>query len=476
MAYNYKTEPYKHQIDALEKAAHHVEWAFFMDMGTGKTKTTIDNIGLLYHERKINSAVVVAPKSVYLNWEKEIDTHLPDAITRHIHSWNVTKNKKFDPFKNKLCGSLTILLINVEALSTKRGLESVSKFLQLNKHTFFVIDESTTIKNPQAKRTKNILALAKLSKYRRILTGSPVTKSPLDLYTQCAFLNPDLLGFKSYYSFRARYAEMHTIYTGPDRQIIVPKFYKNLDDLEFKLKQFSTRITKDECLDLPEKIYRTRHVYLGEKQRALYDKLKANAIAMLQDTTVSFTNKLTEILRLHQVCNGFINDDNGEKVELENPKMKELDGILDEIDGKVIIWANYIHNIEDISKYLKKKYGQHSTVTMYGATNVSARKQAIQFFQENPECRFFVANPQTGGHGLTLTAASYVIYFSNNYNLELRLQSEDRAHRIGQKKNVVYIDLIAKDTVDQKIVESLVNKNKISAETMGEEIKSWLSE
>jgi len=474
MAYNYKTQPYKHQFDALEKAAHQVEWAFFMDMGTGKTKTTIDNIGILYHERKINSAVVVAPKSVYLNWGKEISNHLSDDINFHIHMWNVTKTKKFNPFKNKLAGTCTILLMNVEALSSGRGQEALENYLRINQHTFFAIDESTTIKNPTAKRTKCILKLSKLAKYRRILTGSPVTKSPLDLYTQCAFLNPALLGFKSYYSFRSRYAEMHTIFTGPDRQVIVPKYYKNLDELEFKLKQFSTRIRKDECLDLPPKVYRQRWVSLGEKQRAFYDRFKANAIAILEDSTVSFTNKLTEILRLHQVCNGFVNDDNGDKVELENPKMKELDAVLDETNGKVIIWANYLHNIHDINAHLLKKYGKGSVVVMYGDVSLSQRQEAIKQFQENDNCRFFVANPQTGGHGLTLTAANTVVYFSNNYNLELRLQSEDRAHRIGQTKSVTYIDLIVENTVDEKIVEALVNKNKLAGETLGEEIKSWL--
>lgn len=474
MDYKFKTKPYGHQIDALKKAAHQVEWAYFMDMGTGKTKTTIDNIGILYQERKINSALVVAPKSVYLNWEREIEAHLPDAVDRYVHSWNVTKDKKINIFKQKIPGKLSILLMNVESLSTKRGLDAAADFLKLNGHTMFVIDEATTIKNPRAKRTKHILALATLSKYRRILTGSPVTKSPLDLYTQCAFLNKALLGYDSYYAFRARYAVMHTIYTNANTQVQIPKYYTNLGELETKLKFFSTRIRKDQCLDIPPKIYRQRYVTMSYNQQKVYDSLKKNAMAILEDSTVSFTNKLTEILRLHQLTNGFLKNDEGDVTTFDNPKITELDLILDEISGKVIIWANYLHNIDELHTHITKRFGKGSCVTFYGATSLENRQKAVELFQTSPDCRFFIANPQTGGHGLTLTKAEYVIYYSNNYNLELRWQSEDRAHRIGQNKNVVYIDLIMKDTVDQRIVEALDKKMDISAQTMGEELKKWL--
>ena len=474
MDYKFKTKPYKHQIDALNKAAHQVEWAYFMDMGTGKTKTTIDNIGILYQQRKINSALVVAPKSVYLNWEQEIKTHLPDDIKRNIHCWNVSKVTKWNPFKEKLVGSCSFLLMNVESLSTKRGVDAAANFLKINQHALFAIDEATTIKNPRAKRTKHILALSTLSKYRRILTGSPVTKSPLDLYTQCAFLNKGLLGYDSYYAFRARYAVMHTIYTNANTQVQIPKYYCNLGELETKLKAFSTRIRKDQCLDIPPKIYKQRYVHLSYEQQKVYDSLRKNALAILEDSTVSYTNKLTEILRLHQLCNGFLKNDDGLITEFKNPKLEELDLIIDEVSGKMIIWANYVKNIEDISSHLLKRFGKGSVVSMYGATDLASRQNAVKFFQNAPECRFFVANPQTGGHGLTLTKAEYVVYYSNNYNLELRWQSEDRAHRIGQNKNVTYIDLIMKDTVDQRIVEALDKKMDISAQTMGEEIKKWL--
>ena len=475
MDYKFKTKPYEHQLQAIKDCKDKVNWAFFMDMGTGKTKTTIDNLGMLYQEKKIESALIIAPKSVYAMWEKEINTHLSDDIHRYIQVWNLTKTKKINIIKSKLTDTFSILLMNVEALSNKNGFENALSFLYYNKKSAIIIDEATTIKNPKAKRTKHIHKIAPLAVVRRILTGSPITKSPLDLYAQCKFLDTSLLGYDSYYAFRARYAEMHTIYTGANQQVQIPKFYKNLDELEYKIKTFSTRIKKEDCLDIPEKIYEQRYVTLKNKQELLYEKLKQKAFAVLNDSTVSFTNKLTEILRLHQVTNGFVKNDNGETEELDNPKMEELMTVLDEINGKAIIWANYVKNIEDIAYEISKKYGKGSCVTMYGATSVDTRKKICHDFQTDPNVRFFIGNPTVGGYGLTLTAAGYVIYFSNNYNLEVRLQSEDRAHRIGQKKNVVYIDIIAKQTIDEKIVDALNKKLTISGETLGEEIKTWLN-
>ena len=311
MDYKFKTKPYEHQLQAIKDCKDKVNWAFFMDMGTGKTKTTIDNLGMLYQEKKIESALIIAPKSVYAMWEKEINTHLSDDIHRYIQVWNLTKTKKINIIKSKLTDTFSILLMNVEALSNKNGFENALSFLYYNKKSAIIIDEATTIKNPKAKRTKHIHKIAPLAVVRRILTGSPITKSPLDLYAQCKFLDTSLLGYDSYYAFRARYAEMHTIYTGANQQVQIPKFYKNLDELEYKIKTFSTRVKKEDCLDLPEKIYEQRYVTLKNKQELLYEKLKQKAFAVLNDSTVSFTNKLTEILRLHQVTNGFVKNDDG---------------------------------------------------------------------------------------------------------------------------------------------------------------------
>ena len=469
----YKTTPYEHQRNALNQSAEKTQWAYFMEMGTGKTKVTIDNIAYLYLQRKITAALIVAPKSVYTNWESEIEVHMPDVLKYKIYKWNIDKPK--DYYKLNESKDLKIFLINVEALSTKRGFEGCIDFLRKHKLNFVTIDESTTIKNRQAKRTRNILALAKLSYVRRILTGSPITKSPLDLYTQCQFLSPELLGFSSYLAFRNRYAEMTDIPVGSGRYISVPKYYKRLEELETKLKQFSTRIRKDECLDLKPKVRQKRYIELEGNSKKIYDRLRTSALAIVEDSTISFSNKLTEIIKLHQVCNGFTKNDDGEVMQLHTQKIKALDEILEETDGKVIIWANYIYNIKELIKFLEDKYGKESVVSIYGDIDVQKRKEAVQKIQTNDKVRFLVGNPTTGGFGLTLTAVNTVIYFSNNYNLEVRKQSEDRAHRMGQKGTVVYIDIVAKDTLDEAIMKSLTSKGQIAAKTLGEEdLRDWL--
>ena len=471
--YPYKTKPYEHQRQALRESAEKVQWAYFMEMGTGKTKVTIDNMSYLFFKRQIDAVLVIAPKSVYLNWELEINTHIPEQLKYKIYKWNIDKPKDYHALNNYK--DLKIFLMNVEALSTKRGFEGAKDFLITNKLNFVVLDESTTIKNRSAKRTKNILELRKLSHTRRILTGSPITKSPLDLFTQCQFLSPELLGFSSYLAFRNRYAEMTDIPVGSGRFISVPKYYKRIEELEQKLKQFSTRIRKDQCLDLKPKVRQKRYIELEGENKNIYNRLRTSALAIVEDSTISFSNKLTEIIKLHQVCNGFTKNDEGEILELHQQKIKALDEILDETDGKVIVWANYIYNIENIIKFLEKKYGKESVVSVYGAIDVETRKEAVHRIQTDPKTKFLVGNPTTGGFGLTLTAVNTVIYFSNNYNLEVRKQSEDRAHRMGQKGTVVYIDIVAKDTLDEAIMKSLVSKGQLAAKTLGEEdLRDWL--
>lgn len=467
--YTYKTTPYEHQRNALIKGAKELNFAYFLEMGTGKTKVAIDNVAYLYQEKLINTAIVIAPNSVYKNWIKEIETHSPISdYTMFIWKDDVKINYQID--------KLNYVLMNIEALSHKSGFEFLLKLvMDTGQKAMMIIDESTTIKNDKAKRSKNICKLSPHVKYKRILTGSPVTKSPLDLYQQCAFLSKDLLGYPSFVAFRARYAVMKQINMGPNRVILIPQYYTNLDELEAKIKKFSFRVRKVDCLDLPEKIYQQRYVNLTKEQVKVYEELRKYARSVIEDKEVSFANKLTEILKLHQVCNGYLKTDDGEIVPFDNdPKLEELLSIIEESDGKFIIWANYIHNIKTIVKTLRKEYGDESVVSIYGEITTENRKKAVEEFQGNDKVRFFVGNPSTGGYGLTLTAASYVVYYSNNYNLEIREQSEDRAHRIGQTKSVTYIDLIIDKTIDSHIISALKRKIKISAETMGEEIKNWI--
>tara|TARA_R100000995_G_scaffold84921_1_gene65875 strand:+ start:15297 stop:16739 length:1443 start_codon:yes stop_codon:yes gene_type:complete len=480
MKYKFKTKPYEHQLEALKRSWNKKEFAYFMEMGTGKSKVLIDNIAILYDRGGIDAAIIVAPKGVYRNWsEKEIPVHMPDHVETQIAVWNPAPNKKqkkqlidlFDPSPE-----LKILVINIDAFSTKKGVTFVEKFI-LGHNVVMAVDESTTIKNPKAQRTKSLLKLSINCKYKRILTGFPVTQSPLDLYSQCAFLSNDLLGYTSFYSFQNRYAKLFNRKMGQRsfRQVVG---YQNLEELTEKLTSFSYRVLKKECLDLPDKIYQRREVSLTPEQMRIYKQLKDYAVAQLESKElVSVTTVLTQILRLHQVVCGFVKDDNGEEVEIKNNRLDELLNILSEVQGKTIIWANYRHDIKRILNTLHDTVGVDAVASYYGDTPDEERQKIITKFQDpNSSLQYLVSNVQTGGYGITLTEASNVIYYSNNYDLEKRLQSEDRAHRIGQTNKVTYIDLVAKGTVDEKIVKALRNKLDLAQEVLGDEKwKDWIS-
>ncbi len=336
------------------------------------------------------------------------------------------------------------------------------------------IDESTTIKSPTASRTKSVLKLRALAKYRRILTGAPVTKSPLDLYTQCFFLDPDFLDFSSYYAFKNRYAIM------VDRNVGTHSFkhvmgYRRLDELNEKLNNFSYRVLKEDCLDLPEKVYMKRLITLTDEQKKMYGEMKKFALAELEGKKTTATSALAQLVRLHQIICGHLTTDDGEVRTLKNNRIKELLDILEETDGKVIIWAVYRHDIKEITNILSGRYGKNAVESFFGDTLDRDRQDIIDRFQDREsDLRFFVGNPKTGGYGLTLTASHTVIYYSNSYDLEIRLQSEDRAHRISQDKKVTYIDLITEGTVDELIVKNLRSKINLATKILGEDLKKWL--
>ena len=476
MNYKFKTKPYKHQLTALEKSWNKETYAYFMEMGTGKTKVLIDNMSMLYDKGKIDGALIVAPKGVVKTWyEQEIPTHLPNHIENVSVLWqpNITK-KQQEKLESlfEIETALHILVMNVEAFSTDKGMKFASKFLNSHK-VLMAIDESTTIKTPTAKRTKNIIGLGKYAKYRRIMTGSPITKNPLDLYTQCEFLDPYLLNHSSYYSFRNRYAEMKTMHVR-GRSIQVVFAFQNLAELSEKVKGFSYRVLKEDCLDLPPKNFIKRYVTLTPDQKKVYQQMKKEAIATLNGKVTSTMTVLTQLMRLHQITCGHFTADDGSTQSVESNRLNELMSVLEETEGKAIIWANYQLSVGEIIQRIVKEYGEDSYVHYYGLTSQEDRQDFIRKFQNDPKCRFLIGTPQTGGYGITLTQANTVIYYSNGYDLEKRLQSEDRAHRIGQNKTVTYVDLICEDTVDEKIVKALRNKINIASEVLGEELKAWI--
>ena len=475
--YPFKNKPFLHQAAYLQRFYKHAQVALFAEMGTGKSFMLINNAAMLYDKGEINAMLIVAPKGVYRNWySSEIPKHMPEHISYKMACWNASPRKAEKEEMEDMLASvddLRILIMNVEAFSTEKGQQFAKMFLRITE-SFMAIDESTTIKNHTAKRTKAIVKIGKEAVFRRIATGSPVTKSPLDLYSQCDFLGEECLNHTSFYTFQARYAVLveRKMPTHTFKQVVG---YRHLDELKDKLDRFAFRVTKDECLDLPDKIYLRRDVELTDEQKKAYEQMKLMALSVLSEGLVSTTNALTQLLRLHQIVCGYVKLDDGQEIALPNNRLPELMDLLAESSGKVIIWANYRKNIEDIKLAIQKEYGMTSVATYYGDTKTEDRQKIVEEFSDpKSELRFFVGNPTTGGYGLTLVSSHTVVYYSNSFDLEKRLQSEDRAHRIGQTEKVTYIDLIATKTVDEHIVKALRNKIDIASAVLGEQLKGWL--
>ena len=477
----YKLKPFDHQVDALEYGWDRPEFGLFMEMGTGKSKVLIDNMAMLFLDGQINFALVIAPKGVYRNWvAKEIPEHMSDDIPYRVIRWVSGPNKKqqeeMRSVKDKFDG-LTIFVMNVEAYSSLKG-QKAGQWMAgaLGARGMIAIDESTTIKNHKAKRTKSLMKIAAGFKYRRLLTGSPVTKSPMDIYSQCEFLRPGLLGFESYYAFQGRYAVVQRRKMGQAafQQIVG---FRNLDELTQRIDMFSFRVLKKDCLDLPDKIYTARYVGMTPDQFQMYEQIRRHAMVLLDSGEMSTAPAvITQMLRLQQIMSGHLKTDDGDMLYFPSKRMDALEEIINEHDGKAIIWSRFRYDIQQITETLNKKFGQGCAVSYYGDTSDDDRAAAVLNFQ-NPShpLKFFVGNPATAGYGLTLTEANLVVYYANDFNLETRIQSEDRAHRIGQKNNVTYIDLICEGSIDERIVKALRAKIDIGAKVLGEDAREWLS-
>jgi SNF2 family DNA or RNA helicase len=446
LQYSFKTKPYRHQLAAMGAMLNHFikgnkEYALLMEMGCGKTKVLIDSTAYLYDNGYLNGLLVVCPNGVKGTWINEINTHCPDHVDKNVVVWTGKKTKKHEEELQSLFITepakvhLNVLIMNVDAFATLRGKDFARRFL-MTRQAMMTIDESTTIKNPSAQRTKAITKLGLMSRFRVIMTGSPITKSPEDLYAQCNFLN--------------------------------------LDELNYKLKTFSYRVLKKDALDLPSQIWMKRYVSLTPEQLDAYMQMKKLALVQIQKGTLTTTSVLAQLIRLHQIVCGHMATDEGRVVSLSNNRIKELQAILEEHGDKAIIWATYRHDIEFIRDTLIKQYGPRSVVDFYGDTSEKDRQKGIEAFQNDPETKFFVGNPMTGGRGLTLTKASLAVFYSNNYDLEIREQAEARNHRIGTSNKVTYVDLVCKGTVDEKIIHSLRNKINLASSVLAEELRKWL--
>jgi SNF2 family DNA or RNA helicase len=460
------TEPMKHQVTAWQEMTERSFYALFMEMGTGKTKVIIDDIAFQWISGLIDGVIIFAPKGLYRNWEPEIQLHMSPEVNYRMYTYSASqKNRKHIDALTQITqrpvdGTLDILNINIESVITQGGKTSILDFMN-NHNVYAVIDESTSIKNPKAKKTKFMMAISRGFEFKRIMSGTPMTHGPMDLFSQCEFLKRGLLGFASYTSYRAYYARLETVILGTRRfQQIVG--YQNLDVLGKDIQKFSYRVTKKECLDLPEKIYEQVVVEHTPEQARIYNQLKDEFLLEFDQGEITVTNALTMIIRLQQINEGYLPLDDGQGIR-EFPS-RRAETIIDMIKEfgiqKALVWCAFQYDVEFLAERLKD--ADIGYVTYYGKTSDRDRQKAIESFKNDPKVTLFIGTPDTGGKGLTLTEANYVFYMSRGYNLEHRLQSEDRAHRIGQKNNVTYIDLVTPGTVDERILENLKAKKDVA--------------
>jgi len=462
--YECKTKPYAHQREALNRSKNEPVFALFMEQGTGKSKVSLDTAGYQFTVGNIDALIVIAPNGVHTNWIKnEIPTHLGVGYESFLwHSGKLAakayKEALSEFVTSKTPDRLKVFAMNVDAVATKNGEHTLNELMTRHR-CMLVVDESTRIKSPSAKRTKTLIRLAKKAQVKRILTGTPITQGPLDLYTQMEFLGKEILGHSSYYAFRARYALIKDGYGPGGKTFKRVVGYRNVDELIEKVAPYSFRVTKDECLDLPAKVYEHIYVELSKEQRKLYTQIKDEFIAEFDGKELTAPLALTRLLRLQQIIGGFFPNDEDELSKIigtSNPRMAALLELLEGLpeDSQVIIWARFRSEIELIKTTLDSIYGAGTSVTYYGATKSDERADHVQQFQDG-NARFFIGNQHTAGLGLTLTAANTVIYYSNDFSLEARLQSEDRCHRIGQTRSVTYYDIEAVDTLDAHVIKTL---------------------
>lgn len=470
-----------HQTKARSAARRKPYFAYLMEMGTGKTKTAIDEMLELYEDGLIDVAVVMAPKGVYKNWVRtELPTHVPDRLEQEVFVgvWEpgggrVANKEALQQLLSPLPG-LRLLVINTESMSSgDRAYRYLLSFLESRKTgCYWVLDESTFIKNPEASRTKSVIQLSQMADYRRIMSGLPVPRGPLDMWSQAEFLRPGLLG-NSYYAFRARYAVLKNQSLG-SRTVKVVVGYQNIEELKSRIEPWSFRVTKEECLDLPAKVYTTREVELTDEQVRLYAEMRDFALAELAngEGTVSSQSVIVRMLRLQQMLCGHVQNDDGDVRDVQSNRLDTLMEVCGEVDGKVIIWTRFQRDRAAIAAALAEEYGWQAVAQFHGE-NVDSRQGESERFQNVPQCRFMVAT-YAGGHGNTWTAATTVVYYSNDFDLEKRAQSEDRAHRGGQTKRVTYVDLVAKNTVDEKILRALRDKINVASAVTGDNYREWI--
>lgn len=480
--------PRDHQWRAMAKARKKDAFAFLMEMGTGKSKVAVDEMCQLYLEGTIDQVLVVSGSGSFEDWRgKHLPENIPESVAVRAHLWDgghsATEKRQLTYLMDgEHC--LRVLIMNVEGLGSSETARTVATNFVRASRTLLIVDESTKIKNEDARRTIVCTRLGTYAVVRRILTGSAVTKSPMDLWGQMQFLGVEQDFGSNYYSFRARFCKTIDIKTGmgkptpgkPAKSRTIKKItgYQNLDRLERLLDRHSFRVLKEECLDLPPKIYESYHVELTDQQRTLYRQMTKLATAEISGGVWSSAkNAMGRLAKLHQIILGHLVSEDGTVHGIETNRPQACADLFEEAGDKVIIWCAYRRDVTLVLEELARRFPDRHGVRYDGLVPPDDRTRNKIAFQDG-DASWFVGTAATGGIGVTLTSSATTIYYSNSFNLEYRVQSEDRNHRDGQTRSVTYVDMISPGTVEERIVRVLREKKTMADAVMGDGVREWL--
>lgn len=435
------------------------------EMGCGKTLNAIAIAGALYLQGRIGKVLIVAPSSVCSVWSKELDEFADfKVISRVMFGDKRNRLKRLQELKDYKFKALKVAIINYESVWRDDIYDALLEW----DPDLVIADESQRIKSHTARQSKAMHHIGDRARYKMILSGTPVQNNAIDLYSQFRFLDSRVFG-KNYYQFRNKYAVMGGF---NNKQIVA---YKNMDQLIKKEHSIAYRVTKADALDLPEQAFLTRYVQLKPAEMKIYKTLKRDSVVELENGSVTATTVLTKLLRLQQLTGGFLQEDDEKKPEfVSDAKSKALEDILDdyviECGKKLVVFCRFRTEIGLIEELLKKKKIQYGLI--YGDIKISDRGDIVKDFQENPDTKVFLAQIDTAGLGITLTAADTCVYYSVNYNYAAYSQSLARIHRIGQKNKCTYIHLVCEDTVDEKVLAALAKKEDL-AKTIVDEWRNY---
>ena len=471
----YVTPPYAHQVEALNTAWMKPAFAYFLEQGTGKSKIIVDEIVNLIEQDEINCAIILAPNNVHVNWKSEFLKHWPGYHKWGIQIWRSGSNREKREQETRnilLSGRTLIFLMNIEAISTQNGRDYVHRILRARRNTYLAIDESHKIKTYSAIRTKAAIDFSRFAKFRRIATGTEAEEGIENLFSQFKFLNPNIVGVKSFTAFKSMFCVMGGY---ENREI---KGYQNEEMLAQRIAPYIYSKRKKDCLDLPDKVYVLHEIGPTADQFKIYRQLEEELILELENgTIVDATMAMTRMMRLQQVLCGHINS-SAEPRKSEIIPSNRADFVaelVEEASSKVIVFCRFVMDVQLVVTALA-----NASIRAIGISSLvdgHLRMGEIDRWRTDPQIKALVITTATGGTGLTFNEATTTIFYSNSWSSTDRIQAEDRNHRIGQDNKVTYHDIIVPSTIDHRLLRVLQDKKNSASEFRNlTEIQRFLTE